>query len=314
MPPAANKPPCLGPITRRNAIGLGSLAFGLSWSDIFRLQAASAAAPAASDPAVIFLWLPGGPPHTETFDKKPAAPSEIRGAFKPIKTNVAGIEICELMPNLAKCADKYALIRSVAHAFADHGGGHKRFLTGRDPLSPVGFVNDYPAVPSAIAKTMETRWTGVPNYVAGTDPGREGIDVFSFGSAYLGGATHPFMVPGDPNAPDFEVRNLKPAAGVADKLEERAGLLAKFDRFRAEADRAGSFGAIDAFQQRALGLLASPKAREAFDIRKEPDSVREAYGRNVYGQRALLARRLVEAGCTFVTMVLENPMPGKNLP
>src|SRR5947209_4773907 len=181
---------CPGPQSRRDFLKFGALTLGgLGAAGIvpWRLQASEG----SSDTAVIFIWLPGGPPHMETFDMKPDAPAEYRGAYRPIKTNVPGIDICEHLPLHAKIADKYALIRSIAHKFADHGGGHKRFLTGRDPLEPTGFVNDHPAVGSMVSKMREDVRRGVPNYVSGTDGGRDGIDVFSFGSAYLGPATHP---------------------------------------------------------------------------------------------------------------------------
>src|SRR5205085_4193682 len=135
-----------------------------------------------------------GPPHLATYDLTPDAPAEYRGEFRPVKTNVPGVEVCELLPLHAQVADRFALIRSIAHTFADHGGGHKRFLTGREPRQPTGFVNDYPMVGSMVAKVRQGHTTGVPNYIAGTDPGRDGIDVYSFGAAYLGTATHPFMV------------------------------------------------------------------------------------------------------------------------
>src|SRR5204862_5546595 len=108
---------------------------------------------------------PGGPPHQDTFAMTPDAPAEYRGAFKPIRTNVPGIDVCEHLPQLAKCADKYSLIRSVAHKFADHGGGHKRFLTGRDPREPTGFVNDTPMVGSLAAEVVKQKKAAVPNDV-----------------------------------------------------------------------------------------------------------------------------------------------------
>src|SRR4029077_20155222 len=147
---------------------------------------------AVPDTSVILIWLPGGPPHLDTYDLKPDAPAEYRGPFRPIQTNVPGVEVGEHLPLHAKVADRYALIRSIAHNFADHGGGHKRFLTGRDPSSPVGFVNDHPMVGSMVARVRQDRVVGVPNYISGTEPGRAGIDVYSFGSAYLGPSTHPF--------------------------------------------------------------------------------------------------------------------------
>ncbi|MBL9093304.1 MAG: DUF1501 domain-containing protein [Planctomycetaceae bacterium] len=316
---------CRGPVSRREALKYGSLALG-SWGlagmglgDLYRLQSAAAAAGGASpaggglkdDRAVIFVWLPGGPPHMEMYDLKPDAPSEYRGEYLPIATNVPGMEVGELLPLHAKCADKYTIIRSVAHQFADHGGGHKRFMTGRDPKEPTGFVNDYPAVPSLIARMIDDRRRGVPNYVCGVDRGRSGIDVFSFGSAYLGNATHPFMVVGDPAAADFKIDNLAPSEALVDRIDDRAALLQQFDTWRRRVDRSGTMDALDEFNRRAVELVTSERARLAFDLSKEPDAVRDRYGRHAYGQRALMARRLVEAGVTFVTMVMENPqLPG----
>src|SRR6185437_4207106 len=159
----------------------GSFALGgLSLGDIFRLQAHASTGGASDERSVIFIWLPGEPPHMEMYDLKPNAPSEYRGEFRPIDTVVPGMEVSEHLPLHAKSAGKFNIIRSIAHAFADHGGGHKRFMTGRDPKEPTGFVNDYPAVPSQIAKVIENRQRGIPNYVCGCDSGRQGIDVFSF--------------------------------------------------------------------------------------------------------------------------------------
>jgi hypothetical protein len=238
---------------------------------------------------------------------KPDAPADYRGIFRPIHTNVPGIDVCELLPLHAKIADKFTLIRSIAHEFADHGGGHKRFLTGRMPQTPVGFVNDAPAVGSIVAKMREGRNVGVPNYVSGANNGRHGIDVYSFGSAYLGNDTHPFVIPGDPSAKDFKVQNLALDASLSDRLDNRAELLHGFDRFRRQVEGNDVMDAMDSFQRRAVELLTSDKARNAFDLSQEPDELRDRYGRHAWGQRALLARRLIEAGSSFVTMVMENP-------
>ena len=303
-------PSCSGPIRRRSLLQAGAAAFtGLGMADLLRLQALGADAKSAGpeDPAVIFLWLPGGPPHMETFDMKPEAPEDYRGAFRPIKTNVSGIDICEHLPRLAKLADKYTLIRSIAHDFADHGGGHKRFMTGRDPKEPVGFINDYPAVGSMIAKMQERRNTGVPNYVVGVDAGRQGIDTFSLGTAYLGPAYSPFWVAGDPSDAGFAVQNLGLAKDMEQRLDDRASLLGGLDRLRRDIDKSGTLVATDSFNERAIDLLTSPKARAAFDLSQEDPKLRERYGDHPWGQRAIMARRLVEAGVSFVTMILENP-------
>jgi hypothetical protein len=192
------------------------------------------------DTSVIFIWLPGGPPHMETYDMKPDAPAEYRGDFRPIKTVVPGIEVCEHLPLHARVADRFALIRSIAHEFADHGGGHKKFLTGRDPLSPVEFVTDYPMVGSVVARMRQDRSVGVPNYIAGVDNGRQGIDVFSFGAAYLGPATHPFMVVGDPATPTFQVKNVGMNPELQGRLHDRVELLTRFDKPAIGVDTDGS--------------------------------------------------------------------------
>lgn len=302
---------CRGPLSRREFTQLGAAALGGWGLGMGGVSALRAQAPAASkggaDTAVIFLWLPGGPPHMETYDMKPDAPADYRGEFRPIHTCVPGMDVCEHLPLHAKTADKFSLIRSVAHGFSDHGGGHKRFLTGRDPREPTGFENDTPMVGSMVAKVREKRETGVPNYVAGVDGGRQGIDTFSFGSGYLGAESHPFFVAGDPNEKKFTVPNLAVTAGLEGRLPDRLELLKRVDRLPRSVDGGGSMASLDGFHAKAMDLLTSDKARTAFDLNQEPDALRDRYGRHRYGQRCLLARRLVEAGSSFVTMVLENP-------
>src|SRR5687768_10510771 len=158
-----------------------------------------------------------------------------------------------------------------------------------------------------IAKMKEQRNVGLPNYVLGLDAGRQGIDTFSLGTAYLGPAYSPFVVGGDPSSDKFSVQNLSLAKEMETRLDDRTQLLGGLDRLRKEIDRSGSIDAMDKFSERALSLLTSQKARDAFDLSKEDPKLRERYGMHAWGQRALMARRLVEAGVSFVTMVLENP-------
>ena len=297
-------------VSRRRFLRAGGFAVGgLGLADLMRLRATAGTGTTALDTAVILLWLPGGPPHMETYDLKPDAPVEYRGKFRPIPTVVPGLDVCEHMPLHAKLADKFTIVRSVAHEFADHGGGHKRFLTGRAPAEPTGFINDAPMVGSIVAKMREGRDHGVPNYVAGADPNRGGVDVFSFGAAYLGPSYTPFTVVGNPGAADFRVEGLSISPELTDRLGDRTRLLHGFDRLRRDLDRSGALDAMDAFDRRALSLMVSEKARLAFDLSREDPRLRDRYGRHSWGQRALLSRRLVEAGCDFVTMVLENPVP-----
>lgn len=299
--------PCPGP-SRRDVLRFGSVA--VASAALGPLASFGTAADrTANDPAVIFVWLPGGPPHQDTFDMKPDAPAEFRGAFKPIRTNVPGIQICEHMPQLARIADKFSIIRSVAHKFADHGGGHKRFLTGRDPLQPTGFVNDTPMVGSMAAEVLKHRHAAVPNYVSIVDGGRQGIDVFSFGSAYLGPQTHPFTVVGDPAEAKFELKNLSALPGTEQKLPDRLELLKRLDHPLRGNDLSGSAAALDTLRGRALELITTDTARSAFDLKNESPKTRERYGMHRYGQRALMARRLVEHGAGWVTVVMENATP-----
>lgn len=298
---------CPGPVLpRRAVVSAGTLGVGgMALADLLRARAQGAATPRQT--SVIFVWLPGGPPHLETYDMKPLAPAEIRGAFRPIPTNVPGIEVCELLPLHARCADRYTLIRSVSHEFADHGGGHKRFLTGRPPKEPTGFVNDAPMAGSFVARFRPGATRGLPGYTALVDGGRAHVDTFSFGSAYLGPSFTPFIVAGDPAEPGFTIPGLVLDERAERRLDDRARLNAGLDRLRADLDAGGMLRARDAFDAQAVDMLTSPAARAAFDLAREPDAVRERYGRHRFGQRALLARRLVEAGCTFVTVVMEHP-------
>ncbi len=302
------KTTCRGPVSRRDFLRIGTLGIGgFSLVDFLRLR--GVAGPAFDDPdtSVIFVWLPGGPPHMETFDMKPDAPADYRGIFHPIATNVPGIDICELMPRLARVADRFTLIRSISHGYADHGGGHKRLMTGRKPKTPVNTVNDAPAVGSFVAKWFENRDVGLPNYICNAPDGRHQVDTFAMGAAWLGPSYVPFTVPGNPADDDFEVKNLALSKDMEDRLDDRTTLLNGFDRFRSDVDGSGLMDASDRFRRQALDLLTSSHNREAFDLSQEPDDLRDRYGRHSWGQRALLARRLVEAGAKFVTMVMENP-------
>ncbi len=300
---------CLGPVNRREFLAAGALGLGgLSLPDLFRCRAAAAAAGRSVDEetAVIFVWMPGGPPHMDMYDMKPNAPIDYRGAFQPIRTNVPGMDVCELMPRHAAIADKYAIVRSVAHQFADHGGGHKRMMTGRVPVTPVDTVNDAPATGSIVAKFREGRDCGIPNYVS-MNPGGRTNDVFAQGAAYLGQSYMPFNVEGDPSLPSFSVPNISPSEAVTGRIGDRMSLLKGLDRISREIDGMRMVESTDRFQDRAVGMLTSDRAKRAFDLSLESPMVRDRYGRHCWGQRALMARRLVEAGVSFVTLIMENP-------
>lgn len=297
---------CSGP-TRRSFLQLGSLGIGgLTLPNLLRSRALAGEPAVAPDTSVILIWCQGGPSHIDMYDMKPDAPTTHRSPFAQIPTNVSGLDICEHMPMQAKVADKFSIIRSIAHKHAGHPAGSTRFLSGYDPPIPNERVGAYPEFGSVIAKVRERVDRGVPNYISSAKQLSGG------GPAYLGKSATPFVVDGDPNDDKFEVKNIAPPAALANSLDDRVRLLKELDTFRRDLDQSGSMGALDEFNQRALNLLTSQKVREAFDISKEPDSVRDMYGRHKWGQRALLARRLVEAGSSFVTMQIQRSGFGKS--
>lgn len=299
---------CPGPVSRRMALQMGAIgATGLGLGDLLRLQAEAALPGVPGDTAVIFVWLAGGVSQLDTYDMKPDAPDEYRGQFRPIKTNVPGIELTELFPLHARIADKFAIIRSMRHRFSDHGGGSKRLMTGREPKTPTGTVNDSPAVAAVVAKCRQNSAVAMPANILLADSNRTSADSFALGSAYLGPAYNPFQVGGDPSAQDFKVDSITMPAEMQPRMEDRWRLLAAIDRMRRDVDATGAMSAMDTFNAQACELFTSQATRDAFDLSRETDATRDRYGRNAWGQRCLMARRLVEAGGSFITVAMEAP-------
>lgn len=290
-------------------VGLG----GLGLSDLLRLRAkANPGERGAPDTAVILVWLPGGMSHIDTYDMKPNAPVEYRGEFRPTRTVVPGLDVCELMPQHSKVADRFSIIRSVSHGYIQHGGGTKQMLMARPPLRPEGEgANEYPAIGSVVSKMRERRNVGLPNYILCTD---EGTLSAPHQSAYLGPAHGPFQIGANFLTPEFRIQNLTLAREIEGRLDNRLELMRGFDAMRRELDRTGGMGAMDQFSQMAASMLTTDRARRAFDLSREPDRIRDMYGRHAWGNRALLARRLVEAGVSFVTVEMSNPWPGRTAP
>jgi hypothetical protein len=285
---------------------------GLGLSDFLQLRAAASSGSAVPDTAVILVWLPGGLSHIDTYDMKPAAPVEYRGEFRPVRTVVPGLDVCELLPQHAKVANRFSIVRSVSHAFIQHGGGTKQMLMGRPPLRGEGEgANEYPVIGSVVSKMREGRVVGLPNYVLCTD---EGTLTAPHQSAYLGPAHGPFQIGANFLAPEFKIQNLTLAKEIEGRLDNRLALMRDFDAMRRELDRSGGMAAMDQFSQLASSMLTGAKARGAFDLSRETGPVRDSYGRHAWGNRALLARRLVEAGVSFVTVEMGNPWPGKTAP
>ena len=304
---------CSGPMSRRSFLQAGMVGLGgIGLADLLRLRAQANPGRGVLDTAVILVWLPGGLSHIDTYDMKPNAPVEYRGEFRPIKTVVPGLDVCELLPQHAKVADRFSIIRSVSHGYIQHGGGTKQMLMGRPPLRPEGEgANEYPVIGSVVSKLREGQAAGLPSYVLCTD---EGTLSAPHQSAYLGPAHGPFQIGANFLTPEFKIQNLTLAKEIEGRLDRRLELMRGFDEMKRELDRTGGMAAMDQFSQMAAGMLTSDRARSAFDLGKEPDRIRNMYGRHAWGNRALLARRLVEAGVSFVTVEMSNPWPGKPAP
>ncbi len=296
-------------ISRRALLRAGLTGFtSLTLANLLRLRSAVAAQP-RNPKAVILVWLRGGASHLDTFDPKPDAPSEFRGPYSPIDTNVPGIQISELLPRLARIADRYALLRSVAHTGGGHPAGSLQVLAGdddpQDKLTPV--LPDWMSVVNYLRRAPGR---AIPNYVAVNPVDR--YDNFTIaGSTYLGPAYEAFKVLGDPNAPGFEVPNIGLPVGQQAGLKQRVDLKHSLDQLRRELDQTGVMDSVDKFEAQAINLLTSPRARDAFDLSRESDQTRDQYGRNQWGQQCLMARRMVEAGVDVVATEFDGPLCGR---
>lgn len=289
---------CPGTFSRRSFLHTGSAIGGLGLSGLLRAKAAASTSEVASrsDKSLIVLWLWGGPSHLETFDLKPEAPSEYRGEFRPIRTNVPGIEISEHLPLIASMADKFSLIRSLSHDSPGHVNSTHTLVTGYpgDLIETPPYQPKHPNAWSVITKFLGERRPGLPVHVAN--------HVRYDGSAYLGGGLDPFLVQSDPNNPKFQVPNLDVNSIPRERFSDRMKLLSHFDGMQREIDSRGLMSVMDTFDQKATEMLISGAAKKAFDLNLESAEVRDRYGRHSIGQRCLLARRLVEAGVRLVTI------------
>lgn len=307
--------PCPGPLDRRTWLQIGGLSLGALVAGKTPNQAQLLAAEermkggnsSANDFSVILFWANGGPSHIDLFDLKPAAPTEYRGPFKPIQTNVPGVEITELLPTLAKMADKFAIVRSLHHERAEHSGGTNRFLTGYPSVQANLNDSEFPEIGSVVAKQLDKRTRDVPLFIANTK-------FYGGGPAYLGPAFAPFMPSPNPASSTGNNRydpipiyrtpssadNLSVSAEGTLALHRRRDLLQTLDNIPRAIDRGGDLAALDTFQRRALDMLASTRTRDAFNLELENEPTRERYGHTHWGRSLLTCRRLVEAGARFV--------------
>jgi hypothetical protein len=302
-------------LNRRSFLKVGVLgSAGLSLADLLRAESRAATPEKRSrQTSVIILWMRGGPSHIDMWDPKPDAPPEYRGEFGVQPTSVSGITLSDMMPMCGQIMDKWSIIRSLHHADAGHSSGDQICFTGY-PSGPNPDENVYPSCGSIVQKQLAQENPDLPSYVMVPRmvPGT--------GSAYLGVAGKPFETGADPaNLGPFRVPNFSVPEGVTvERVGERRELLKSFDCMKREMDNLGQLDAMDRFHQKAWDILTSNKARDAFDLDKEPEPLRERYGympafdpkasnrcgAPAWSQRILLARRLVEAGVRIVTVDL----------
>jgi hypothetical protein len=300
-------------LDRRSFMRAGALgATGLALSNLLRLEAATPSKP-TTEKNVIILWMRGGPSHLDMWDPKPDAPVEYRGEFGTKPTSVPGVLLSDMLPMSGRIMNKWSILRSLHHHDAGHSAGDQICFTGYNS-GPNPDENVHPSIGSIVAKQLGHKTPHLPAYVMipRMVPGT--------GSAYLGVANKPFETMADPaNSGPFRVPNFDLASGVTmDRVADRRGLLSSFDSMRRDADASGQVDALDRFGQKAWSILTSKAARDAFDLDKEPQKLRERYGfieafdpkasnrcgAPAWSQRILLARRLVEAGVRLVTVDL----------
>ena len=325
---------CSGKISRRQLLQIGGAGLlGMSLPKVFAAEESAAHFKNAKAKSVIFLFLFGGPSQLETFDLKPEAPQEIRGPFRPIPSRTPGLLISEYLPKLAAISDKYSVIRTMTHTFNDHSGGGHYMQTGKRWQVPVGggFLatpQDWPSMGSVVECLTQNSPGGLdrdfpayavlPNWLGRLQENGQYRRPGQY-AGWLGGGFNPLTTKVDKlNLTDnpywrdctdeeltFQIEGLAPEVSLQ-KMRERAALLEQFESVQRRVDH-GAGAALDRHRQRALALVTSDKTRGALDIRRESAQLRDAYGRHLFGQSCLMARRLVEAGSRFVTVHYDCP-------
>ncbi len=311
---------CRGPIGRREWLRLGGLSLGALCGGLSPSQLLLEAAPRLvtdadgvplprlnDDLSVILFWANGGPSHLDLLDLKPEAPVEYRGPFRPIATNVPGIEISEQLPLLSRLADKFALVRSLHHERAEHSGGTNRLLSGYPSIQANLKRSEFPTMGSVVAKHLESQLSEIPPFIGNTE-------FYGGGAAYLGSSCEAYMPNEFPDSASGNNRygpvpiyrtpgtadDLRISEGGMLSLNRRRRVLDQLDRLPAALENERSLGSVDIFRQRAMAMLASPRTRVAFDLEQESPRTRQRYGDTHWGKSLLTCRRLVESGVRFV--------------
>jgi hypothetical protein len=297
-----------GSLNRRALLRIGAPALGLSLADLLRLQSVRANDSEGSGQkpggkSIIVFWTDGGLSQQDTYDPKPNAPSEYRGSYSTIATQVPGIRVSHGLPFQARVMNHIAIVRSVHHENGIHAPSSHWMQTGYFGPTLARNAPQKPSFGSVISRALGSRQPPMPAYV--TIPKSE---AFGYqGAVYLGKAHNPFEVGADPNAADFGVANLSLPKGLTHRnVNDRRALLRSFDTLRRDIDESGAMEGLDVFKAQAIEMVAGDRMREAFDIGAEDPKLRDRYGRHRYGQSALLARRLIEAGARCVNVNTGN--------
>ena len=305
-------------LTRRHALKVGGLGLlGLAMPQMLRAEAlATATKLKARAKSVIFLFQWGGPSHIDMFDMKPDAPEGIRGPHKPISSKADGIQVSEHLPKTAKIMDKVTLIRSMTHTMKNHNSAGYYALTGHAPPTDDQRLRDsldlFPGYSSIVDKFAPVHGE-MPTAVSYPHAISDGSITPGQHASFLGKTHDPLTVLQDPNSPAFALPELSLPEGLPfERLQARRGLQQLIDQQARMLDFSAQARGLDSYYERAIGMLQSPKLREAFNLSAEPQVIREAYGRTSYGQSCLLARRLVEAGTKFVTVYFSEQIGGQS--
>ena len=288
-------------LSRRDFLHVGALSYLGLGLPAFLAAKAQGMVDNKTDKNCIFIFLLGGPSQLDTFDMKPEAPVEIRGPYKPIKTNAPGIYISEIFPETAKVADKFAIIRSLYHtAAAVHDTGHQMMQTGRLFLNGL----EQPHAGCVYSYLRGPKTDLPPHVILPTPMGPTGGNMPHGQSAgFLGKAFDPFLIDADPASPQFEVPDLLPPDYISTiRIDRRRRLREAVDHSVAQLETNEDAKLLDTNFERAYRLVSSPTAREAFDLKQENEDLRKQYGMNKFGQSCLMARRLIERGVRFTTI------------
>ena len=310
--------------SRRHALKVGGLGLlGLSLPKLLQAEALTEtrnaehgmqSLPKARAKSVIFLYQFGGPSHLDMFDMKPGAPEGIRGSHKPVATKADGIAISEHLPRLAKVMDKVTLIRSMHHHMHNHNPASYYALTGHAPPVDDITLRDSPELFPAYGSVVDDLAPvngAMPTFVALPWVIGDGTITPGQAASFLGKVHDPLLVTRDPNKADFRLPELNLPAGITyERLLHRRSIQKIIDQQSSLLEHSAQARGMDAYYEKALAMLDSPKLREAFNLSKESDAVRDSYGRTTYGQSCLLARRLVEAGTKFVTAYFSSNIGG----